>query len=320
MRFSKKKLAVAFSAVLSVGMVSHASADVYGLSYLDIDNLAVTFNAIGGGVGAFTFSTGQDAVLNAVADGSSGAANCGGLFGLGNTCAAGSPRLSGTVQNAPGSVVTRTEGDYTKFGMVGDYSNAEAEVLSATLLGDAVTHVDSISESNLRNGTGAQSSTNLSSNTSLNLTFNVGSGGLLSVAFDAVIDVFTEITGGDLGLAQANSGATLVLQGGGKTLASWAPTGTNTVTTCYAGLTCTATETNLSLNNTTSSDGSANSVSGSGSYKIDISGLTTGSYTLAFGTTTSTDLFRIQQVPLPGTLLLMGTGLLLGARATRRKK
>ncbi len=320
MKFSKNKLAAAFSAVLSVGMVSQASADVYGLSYLDIDNLTVGFNATGGGAGVFTFSTGQDAALNAVADGSSGAASCGGLFGVANSCAPGSPHLSGTVQNAPGGVVTRGEGDYTKFGTVGDYANAEAEVISATLLGNAVTHVDSISESNLDNGTGAQSSTNLSSNTSLNLTFDVGSAGTLSVAFDAVIDVLTQVTGGDIGLAQANSGATLVLQGAGNTLASWAPTGTNTVTTCFAGLTCTAAETNLSLNNTSSSGGSANSVNGSGSYRIDISGLTSGSYTLAFSTTTSTDLFRIQQVPLPGTLLLMGTGLLLGARATRRKK
>jgi hypothetical protein len=320
MKFSKGKMAFAFSAVLSVGMVSHASADVYGLSYLDIDNLVLGFNAVGGGAGAYTFSTNQDAILNGVADGSSGAASCGGLFGVVTSCAPGSPHLSGTVQNAPGGVVARGEGDYTKFGTVGDYANAEAEVLSATLLGDVSTHVESISESNLHNGTGAQSNTNLSSNTSLSLTFNVGSAGTLSVAFDAVIDVLTQVTGGDLGIAQANSGATLVLQKAGNTLASWAPTGTNTVTTCFAGLTCTATETALSLNNTSSSDGSANSVSGSGSYKIDISGLTSGSYTLAFGTTTSTNLIRFEQVPLPGTLLLMGTGLLLGARATRRKK
>ncbi len=320
MKFSKKKLAVAFGAVLSVGMVSQASADVYGLSYLDVDNLTVGFNAVGGGAGAYTFSINQDAILNGVADASSGAASCGGIFGTVTSCAPGSPHLSGTVQNAPGGVVARGEGDYTKFGTVGDYANAEAEVLSATLLGDVSTHVESISESNLHNGTGAQSNTNLSSNTSLSLTFNVGSAGTLSVAFDAVIDVLTQVTGGDLGIAQANSGATLVLQKAGNTLASWAPTGTNTVTSCFAGLTCTATESALSLNNTSSSDGIANSVSGSGSYRIDISGLTSGSYTLAFGTTTSTDLIRFQQVPLPGTLLLMGTGLLLGARATRRKK
>jgi len=109
-----------------------------------------------------------------------------------------------------------------------------------------------------------------------------------------------------------------LLQKNGVTLASWAPTGTNSISTCAAGLTCTATEAALSLNNTSASDGAANIVAGSGSYRIDISGLSSGSYTLAFNTTTSTDLFRV--VPVPGTLLLMGTGLLLGARATRRNK
>ena len=321
MKFSKKKLAVAFGAVLSVGMVGQASADVYGLSYLDIDNLTVAFNATGGGAGAYTFSINQDAILNGADDPTSGAASCSGIFGVVTNCTGVNPRLSGKVQNAPGSTSIRAEGDYTKFGQVGNYSNAEAEVLKATLLGDAKTHVESISESNLDTAAGAQANTNLSSNTSLSLTFAAGPAGTLSVSFDAIIDVLTEVSGGDLGIAQANSGATLLLQKGGTTLASWAPSGGNTVQTCAVGLTCTATEAAFSLNNTSSSVGAPNQVSGSGNFRIDISGLTTGdSYSIAFTTTTSTDLTRFNPMPLPGTLLLMGTGLLLGARATRRKK
>jgi hypothetical protein len=83
-------------------------------------------------------------------------------------------------------------------------------------------------------------------------------------------------------------------------------------------LTCVANETGPSLNNTATSDGLANVVAGSGSYSIDISGLVDGTYTLLLSTTTSTDLVR--DVPVPGTLLLTATGLLLGARATRRKQ
>jgi len=319
MKFGKKKLAVAFGALLSAGMVSQASADVYGLSYLNVDNLVVTFNASGGSAGLYTFSTNQDAILNNVADPTSGAASCAGSFsgGFGN-CSIPNPTLSGAAQNAPGSTSIRGNGDYTIFGSVGDYSNTEAEIVRAALTGDPSTQVTSISESNLNTGFGAQANTNAGSNTSLALTFAVVNGGTLAVAFNADIDVRTAVNGGDLGIAQAASGATLLLQKNGVTLASWAPTGTNSISTCAAGLTCTATETALSLNNTSASDGAANIVAGSGSYRIDISGLSSGSYTLAFNTTTSTDLFRV--VPVPGTLLLMGTGLLLGARATRRNK
>ena len=57
---------------------------------------------------------------------------------------------------------------------------------------------------------------------------------------------------------------------------------------------------------------------GSGTYTLTVTGLVDGTdYTVAFGTSSSTNLVR---VPVPGTALLIGTGLLLGARATRRNK
>jgi hypothetical protein len=321
MKLGKKKLAIALGAALSFGVAGQASADVYGLSTVEIDDLLVIFNLIDGGATSYTFSTNQDAILNGVPDLAPGNASCGGLFPSPTSCLVGPPVLSGTVQNAPGGgVVVRGESDYTVYGQNGNYSTAESEITTATLVTGGTTSTNAISESNLDDATSAQANTVVQSNTLLELEFTVGvGGGSFSIDFNAIIDVLAEVSGGDLGLAQANSGLTVNLQQVGVTLASWAPSGTNTVTTCGAGLTCTATEAATSLNNTVTTGGLANQVSGGGAYSLDVTGLTEGGFTLALATTTSTDLTRFP-VPVPGTLMLMGTGLLLGARATRRNK
>ena len=246
MKFGKRKLAVAFGAILGVGMAGQASADVYGLSYLNVDDLLVVVNATGGGAGRYTFSSNQDAILNGTPDGVAGNAACNGNAATATTnCSIASPTLSGTVQNAPpAGAGVRGEGDYTIFGQVGNYSNAEAQVVEAVLTGDAKTHVESISESNLADngGQSAQSNTNVISNTTLTLAFAGGVGGVMTVSFTADVNVQAEVSDGDLGLAGASSSASLTLQRGGLTLASWAPQGTGAITTCAIGLTCAATE------------------------------------------------------------------------------
>ncbi len=324
MKLRNKGLAAALTAALGLGFTGQASADVYGLSTLKIDNLRILFGNVGDAdPGLYTFSTNADASLNGTADASDGSASCGGVF-PGTNCSAGTPRLSGTVQNAPGGDLLRGENDYTIYGTGAQYSNAEAAIIQAALLGDPnpldpVTQTAQIAESNLVTGTSAQANTLVQSNTLLEITFTLV-GGQLIVNFDAMIDVLSEVTPPDIGsgLAQANSSLTVNLQSGGVQLLSWAPNGNNFVTTCNAGA-CTATETGPSLNNTTSSGGAADRVNGSGNYNMLVTGLADGQYTLALAATTSTDLIRIP-VPVPGTLFLMGAGLLLGTRSLRSKQ
>ncbi len=325
MKLSKKKLGVLVGAALSFGVAGQASADVYGLSTVSIDNLVVVFDGAGS-AGLFEFNTDQNARLNGLADLTDGSASCGGTFGVSNDCAPGpgsvaNPRLSGAVQNAPGSTSIRGDNDYQVFGSTGDYSNAEAAIVTATLLLDGPTATRSISESNLDTATTASATTLVQSITNLTLDFSIQEeNGSFSVNFDALVNVLAEVTGGDIGAAQANSSLTVELQKDGVTLARWTPQGNNTVANCATGLTCTATEAATSLNNSKGSSGAANQTVGGGNYNLDVAGLETGDYTLTLANNTSTQLRRTPVVPVPGTLFLMGIGLLAAARASRRNK
>ena len=317
------KLAIALAGTLGLGFAGQASADVYGLGFLQVDNLTIEETSPGGfGIpGLYTFNTNADAILNGVPDLSSGAANCGG-DALGSTsCTGVAPVLSGTVQNAPNGDVTRLENDYTIFGTGSQYSNAEAAIDDAVLTGGVATDTRQIAESNIVGGITAQANTNVGSNTFLEFNFTVTGGiGELTIDFDAIVDVKAEVTDPSQGIARASSSLSVDIANSlGQTVLLWSPTGNNTVTTCGTG-NCVATETGPSLNNSVSSFGTpATRINGNGTYTLVIGNLAEGDYTIALAGTTSTDLFR-QPVPVPSTLLLMGAGLLLGSRTLRRKK
>lgn len=301
MKLRNKGLAVALTATLGLGVAGETAADVHGLGYLEVKYLIIAFSPLptGSAPGLFTFSTNQDAILNGIADASAGNAQCAGNFPDLGTCGGGPPVVSGTVQNAPCGGVARGANDYQKFSTGTEYSNAEAAIDSSQLASGAPTHIRQIAESNLKVGSSAQANTNVASNTFLDITGSFV-GGQLYISFEAIIDVMAEVTGGDLGIAQAGSSLSVVLTNSdtGATLLAWAPNGNNTITTCGAGLACVAWETGPSLNNTVASAGAVNQVAGMGYYEVEVHYLADGTYNIAVSATTLTDLARIRQVPV----------------------
>ena len=326
MNIKKHGLALALAATVGAGMASQASADVYGVGYINVYDLQVFFpNATGGQPGLYQFQVDAQASLNN--NSSAGGANsCTATFpGIGTCGPAGAGNvLESPAQNAPGATngVTRGDDDYTQYYNAGQYSNAESTIIDAVLVGDGATHATSISESNLQSVTVAASNTNVQSTTQISATFTIPEGqpadGVFQILFNADWFVSAEVSGGSMGLAQANSGLTVDLQSGGTPIVQWTPNAFGNPG-CLGGLTCVAVEAG-SLNNSASSDGAADTKQGTGFFSLNVSGLTSGTYTLAIASTTSNLVSLVPEVPVPGTLMLMGMGLLAGAGVSRRKK
>jgi len=325
MNLGRKGLALAFATTLGMGLAGQANADVYGGAYMLTGDLLISVtnpdgsNALGG-AGAFIFTTDSEASINGNPDPSSGSATCSGVFGVFTDCNAGpGPVLSGQVQNAPGGDgLVRGESDYTVNGANGmDYSNAEAEITDATLVNFQPTRAEQIAESNLVDENTAAANTLVQSNTVLDVEFNVETeDGTFSIEFEAVVEALADVTGDSVGLAQANTSWTLTLTNDDGTVVRWTPDGSDsTVQECGAGFTCDDVDP-FNLNNalTSSTNTPADGVSDSGEFSLTVTGLGAGTYNLALAATTSTQLLNIPQVPVPGTLLLMGAGLLAAGR------
>ena len=75
----------------------------------------------------------------------------------------------------------------------------------------------------------------------------------------------------------------------------------------------------LNLALSTNEVGAPQSLFGSGQFQLNLDGLQSGTYSVGLTANTNVAVRREQPVPVPGTLLLMGAGL-LGAGMSRRRK
>ena len=340
MKFSKATLAAAVGIAISLGVSSQATASVYAGSRLLIQNLEITSSNTGtppgSDIGSFTFTLANTATLNGVSDTSAGLSNsCGGSFGVPpgpNTCGA-DPALDAAAANAPGSAPVRGNNDFTFFGTsLNQYSNSDSIIYDAELTGDATTRTAQIAEAELQTGVDALANSEITSSTNLIFRFSVGGPQTtdLTINFEAdpnlavAIDQLNFLNGN----VQANIAFSLTLSDSAGNTVSWSPQGdiANSCTADFA--TCNELADSEDLNRNPSSGVNPIGISysddrfagpnpdqGFTAFGVEILGIEAGDYTLALSGLTSVSVRQTQAVPVPGTLLLLGAGLVaVGAR------
>ena len=206
-----KGLGIAFASLVGLGLTGQASADVYGVSQLNIDNLTIGFSEFeeGSTPTTYLFTSSSTATLDGVGSPGDLAVDCGGTFAPGaNTgdCGNAPEVLSGVVSNAIGSEVTRNESDTTTiFGNGANYSNAESIIRESTISSGGLEDYGLrvlFSEVNLTTGTSGNANTTTSSQTSIEVEFTIAEGvtdGTITINFDADWLVEAIITAPDEG-------------------------------------------------------------------------------------------------------------------------
>jgi hypothetical protein len=313
---NKKRLFPLVAAIAAIGGFNQAQATPYAIAYNNIFDLAISANPALA-ITDYKFTSDASSTLN------------------GNTIK--NEDIGTGLRDATASQqgITLAENNMTQQGDTGvNYARSDSQIVSAALNGDPFTQAWNIAEANLVSDGSA------SGNTARNLSntefgFSLDSGGFLTFEFKA--DPFMQVImpGGMIPTSEASAELSVNFsiqnQSTGATVFNWAPDG-------FVGVPNGSGENILggfeaddpySLNQTLSrlagSDGTSTyDPTGSGgidvgdvapstfaTYKATTSFLAQGDYILNLAMRETVDVIRVtESLPVPGTLLVMGAGLL----------
>jgi hypothetical protein len=330
MNMRKTMIASAIAGTLGLGFAGQASASLYGGDSLTVSNLKITLTKPID-ITSYSFSTTTSATLNSSS--SSGSDQCASATG---GCPNTDPVIIAGVANSPAnSGYDLAARDYTLQGPSATYQYASAgsEITTSEITsGNAnPTALSGISEAELQSTGAGDADTSTGSTTTFTTQFVAGSTFDFTLAFDVAINNWLEqntVPPSSVLTSTAYTNTLLTFSlGNGTDIVQWQPDGTanDYFLKCIGtGVSCTETaDDTLNLNGgdyalyPPNTSPAKTQYTNNGSGGVSITGLGAGIYTL---TLTAKTLVHIDEttVPEPGTLLLLGGGL-LGFGAMRRK-